>query len=204
MKKKEYTHQDFKISRIIAILFTVVYYVMPLILYYKEEIGLSDATEVIGYGIYFCLPIISLLSWYMCIERYLYLKFQAEGKYKNKQMRIRFYISIIIIVIGGIISFDKIQGNLSFIFVQWENINEFYDCAIIKLIIAVGWILCFVYIIKKREALINYECIKKGKAVCSIMCIVLLVWLSHIGDEYVQKQLTDFHFRQLTEQYYAK
>lgn len=197
-------HKDFILTRIMALLFTIMYFGLPYIMNHKKELRLSDTVGLVVDCMFIFLPIVIMLSWYMCAERYLYMKFKEDDKYKNKQARRKVYIWIIGMVIGGIILFDRCQDGVYFIFSHWKNMNELYVCAIIKNVITIVWLLVFIYIMKRGEMLLNYNGIENWKLICSIICIVLVFYFTCVGSKYANDQYWYFYYEQLTEQYYAK
>lgn len=179
-----YTRKDFKMSRILAIALTFLYFIVHILYRLIQIVEFTETVKVITFFLDKFFPFLVVLGWYMCLERYFYLEFGEERSPQNKNDRIRTYIGIKVMIILGILVFYYAQGTIFFTAWHWNCITEIYDCVAVRLTIMACWIFCLIYSIKRRTAIAVPGGVKKGRVALGILFLFLLAILSLAGTFY--------------------
>lgn len=192
MKRREYTKRDFIVSLLLTVLFTLLYFVIYFILPWLENyIEFSEATVITVYFGYLFLPIIILLAWFMCLERYIYLEFRVVDKRYMVESRIKIYVSMAVMMLLGIGFCIYFMIALSFIIEHWAYIEALYGYATILLAILLGWLCSWIYSIRciKEKRIIGVkDGLSKKQVIAGALGLALLIGISVIVTVYVYEQ----------------
>ena len=199
-KPKYYTKANWKICGILATFFSIAYFVSRSIVFTSLIISWSEKILAVVGGVDICLPILVLLSWSMCVERYLYLEAQMLETKGCKQTRRQANISVAIVIVLGLLTFLQAIGIVFFVSEHWEYIGKLYDCIVIKAVMEIVWCVCLIYSIKKKE-IIKLK-IEKNKKDClkDIIVLILIFALACVTTVYTYSRAENEWFYNMIEE----
>mgnify|MGYP003301788312 CR=1 FL=1 len=196
MKGKEYTKKDLVLALIVAGCVTIFDFAEVCVLAFQYVVNWSELVKILSFLLYFPLQILTILSWYMCIERYYFCEYSVEER-TDKQNRIPIFLSIIVMVILGVIAFENILSIVVFAGEHWAYIEKLDTCIVIRGVIAIGWFGCWLYSIKMRKAIGRKGGIRLKKVIISVIVCGLLIGASGVGNSYIDKRVEDAWFESL-------
>lgn len=183
-KNKEYTPKEFLVVLTIAFVFTLLY----LMASYALCIDVPDAVRVTSECVGILFPIILLMSWYMCVERYVSIAYQLKENKENKGYMLQVIIRIILMIIGGINVYRSI---LSLLIYPLSSLNAYMDNYevgyAIKISLAVAWIvfLAFNFSIRKISANTKY-----GKLIVAVILLVVILLWTEMAEGFMEEWRT--------------
>lgn len=183
-KMKKYTKNEFLIVLAIACFFTVLYLFAGYIMW----IDVPDAVRVTSECVGILFPIILLMSWYMCVERYVSIAYQLKENKENKGYMLQVIIRIILMFIGGINVYRSI---LSLLIYPLSSLNTYMDNYevgyAIKISLAVAWIvfLAFNFSIRKISANTKY-----GKLIVAVILLVVILLWTEVAEGFMEEWRT--------------
>lgn len=182
--RKKYSNKDFIVVFLIALGFTLLYFAVGYLLC----IGKTTKERVISECAGVVLPIVLLMSWYMCIERYVSVMYDLRNNYRDKKYLLQVSSRILLLIISGIKVYKSVWKVVVFPLNSLRQYMEEYDtCQVIKIVIALAWIsyLGFNIAIRKVE-----KCTKFGKIIVSVLILGMLFLMNEIMNTYISKVWT--------------
>ena len=144
-------HRDYHISKVLAICFTLLYFIVCSISFMVDSEVISDAVEIVAALLYYLVPTLVVLTWYMYVERYMYLNLMHCEPNDSESLRKQLGTYIRHIVFAGVVSFVCALANVYFFVNFWEYIGEIYIYYIIVLVVTVGWFVNLCMCIKRID-----------------------------------------------------
>lgn len=182
--RKKYTRKDFIVVLLIALGFTLLYFAVCYLLCTGKATKVRVISECTG----LVLPIVLLMSWYMCIERYVSVMYDLRNNYRDKKYLLQVSSRILLLIISGIKVYKSVWEVVVFPLNSLRQYMEEYDtCQVIKIVIALVWIsyLGFNIAIRKVE-----KCTKFGKIIVSVLILGMLFLMNEIMNTYINKVWT--------------
>ena len=191
--RKKYTKRDFIIILLIALGFTLLYFAVGYLLC----IGKTTKVRVISECAGVVLPIVLLMSWYMCIERYVSVMYDLQNHYRDKKYLLQVCSRILLLIISGVMVYKSVWEVVIFPLNSLRQYMEEYDtCQVIKIVIALAWIsyLGFNISIRKVESGTKF-----GKIIVSVMFFGLILLLNEIMSNYINEVWTHAWMQKMGE-----
>lgn len=136
-QNKKYTKKEFITVLAIALSFTLLYFMAS----YTLWLDVPDAMQVTSECIGILMPVILLMSWYMCIERYVAIEYNLAENEGNKSYLFQVAVRIILLIIGGINVYRSILNVVIYPFNSLKDYLDNYNaCYAVKISIAVVWV----------------------------------------------------------------
>ena len=197
-ERKKYSKKEFIIVRIVAIIFSILYFITRSMCVLPKAIELP---EVLVVPVYFCdifLPFVVLICWYMCYERYMCLmnaRLEEEAKPGTTE-QIKGNIAVISIL--GIVTFINGMNFVTYIFKHWEYLDKVRIPISLWIACTVAWIICFaISLIMLRGERIRKNVFKNTKY---IVVLVLLVVGSIVCYAYANDRGEDAWYYNMVEE----
>lgn len=199
MKEHIYTLKDFKISYAIALFFTILSLVGFSIVKMSEAVELSEAFVFpIGMATIYFMPVLLILSWYMCYERYVYLELQTVEEAERRKVRHQIYLNVLVLLFWGIITLFALVNVVNYISWYWEYIENLYGCIALLAVCAVGWFVCFMWYVQRgKDGCLKNKIYKKRTF---YVLAVLLIVGTLICSAYAYNKGENEWFRELVEE----
>ena len=135
--RKKYSNKDFIVVFLIALGFTLLYFAVGYLLC----IGKTTKVRVISECAGVVLPIVLLMSWYMCIERYVSVMYDLRNNYRDKKYLLQVSSRILLLIISGVMVYKSIWEVVAFPLNSLRQYMDEYDaCYVVKIVIALIWI----------------------------------------------------------------
>ncbi len=182
--RKKYSNKDFIVVFLIALGFTLLYFAVGYLLC----IGKATKVRVISECTGVVLPIVLLMSWYMCIERYVSVMYDLRNNYRDKKYLLQVSSRILLLIISGIKVYKSVWEVVVFPLNSLRQYMEEYDtCQVIKIVIALAWILYLGFNIAIRKV---EKCTKFGKIIVSVIVFCLILLLDEVMSNYINEVWT--------------
>lgn len=141
MKNKVSIHKEYKIIQSLSFFLTGLYFIVGCIILYNEKVAVPDSIEFIAAVSFYCLPILILLCWYMCCERYMQLSLEAKEEHEREAIFKGIKSVITRNVYWGVGFCGCLWVNAFFLIRYSETLGELYYYYGIVLLITVIWFL---------------------------------------------------------------
>lgn len=164
MKRKVYTIKDFQISRIIAISVSILYCMTSIflaILNHKSTVNVSEEMLTVGVLWWLLLPLIMILSWYMCIERYLVIEFRKLGEQDTMSKRVWYYIAMVLLSATGVAVYMGFRDAINYVMENRELLDELGACICMNFGICVMWATCLFCGFHTKKRIVQAEEVRK-------------------------------------------
>lgn len=141
MDKYTKLSKEYKIIKGLAIIITLIHYIVCCIMIYDEKVNLSDEVEIIAFLLMCFLPILLLFSWYMCAERYI--KLGLTGVESDKQILIRHSLlkDILSAIYWGIGFGCYMLANAYMVILYGEYFEKLYYHYGVLLLVSLLWLI---------------------------------------------------------------
>lgn len=141
MDKYTKLSKEYKIIKGLAIIITIIHYIVCCILVYHEKVKLSDEVEIMASLLMCFLPILLLFSWYMCAERYI--KLGLAGVESDKQILIRYSLlkDILSSVYWGVGFWCCMLANAYMAILYGEYFEKLYYHYGVLLLVSLLWLI---------------------------------------------------------------
>ncbi len=184
-ERKKYSKKEFIIVRIVAIIFSILYFITRSMHVLPKVIELP---EVLVVPVYFCdifLPFVVLICWYMCYERYMCLMnaILEEEAMLGTTEQIKGNIAVISIL--GTVTFSNGMNFVTYIFKHWEYLDKVRIPISLWIACTVAWIICFaISLIMLRGERIRKSVFKNTKYIVVLLLLVVgsLLCYVYAGD----------------------
>ena len=191
--------QQFQYYRAITVLFIVLYFLTRCVVLTSNYISIDEEKQIYFILWDMALPVIILLSGYMCIDTYWKAEFTKEEKGANKNVCKQAKRSIAAMIsIGGILFYFSL-GIVSYICRYKEFVSKLIECIVSLAIVDVCWLCFWGDSIKRCKAIVgNPEKKQSIVRICiggGLIVVTLIVFLYAID-----KGETAF-FQKLLEEY---
>ncbi len=145
----ECTRKEYRMMKIIAICVTIFYFPVCCITLILDSEVISDTIEVVAFLVFYLLPVVIILCWYMCYERYLQLKQIQYGQNEQEQKCRQLRSNIRSIVFAGLCTFGCALANVYFIEkykIYWTQLCGYY---VLIAVITILWVFRLCLCIKR-------------------------------------------------------
>lgn len=200
MKKRIYTKRDFEICRIIMITFIILDFICVVAERLMRVIEMPELIEVLAFWGALLLPILIVMTCWMCVERYWFVEFHSEERRKSMQCKVLCGFSIILILALGYATFHYTSDIITYITYNWNLRDQLNTCVIMKGAIALGWLVVWVFSIIVRKNITVGTGIKKWLSILgSILLVVVLFYITARVNDYVDEQAECVFWDKFTE-----
>lgn len=183
--------REYYISKVCAVCFTCMYCIACSIVFKADYNIVSDDILVVASLLFFLLPLVLLVSWQMCVERYIYLNLIhcEENDRESKHQQLKSYVRNIIL--AGIFWGICVLANIYFVVNYWKYIEEIFLYYMIVLVISVVWLFILCMCVKKRERM---EPQNKWAKLKVVLIRIFITVLSIVCLTYAMMEASSFAF----------
>lgn len=199
-RRKEYSLKDFLITRTLAVFFSIIYVVMSI---GTRFITIPTHIAVVVGLCCMVLPVIIVLSWYMCIERYLNIEFRNLEENVTILEKSWYFVSIIMMILLGMKTYKNILNLVVFVESYRKLLEGLSDCLLLRLGFVLGWMVLWIGSIFLRKIIVSKENgHKKILTVGSVLVVVVI--MLHIqanSERYIYNRTEDVWYKKMVEYY---
>lgn len=174
LKQKKYSNKEFIIVRIIAIIFSILYFITRGMHSLPKAIKLPEVLVVPVYIFDIFLPFVVLICWYMCYERYMCLMSAILEEEAKPGATVQIKVNIAVISILGIAMFINGSAFVTYIFKHWEYLDKIQIPIFLWIACTVAWIICFsISLIMLRGERIRKSVFKNIKYIAVLILLIV-------------------------------
>jgi len=198
--KKIYTKKDLEMCRILAISFTILLFICAIINWLMWIMEIPEFIKVLAFSGMFLMPILIIITCYMCIERYWFLEFYSENSVGSIQIKSQCAFSIALMLVLGCAALYNASELIKYVTYNWKLRDGLTKCVIIKGVIVGCWLLLWICSITKRKSIAMSTGIKRWLSIIgSILLIVVLFFATMKVNIYVVDQAEDVYWDKFIE-----
>lgn len=178
-KRKGYNQQDFRIARMITIIFVVLHFWATGIVLLWDRIMVSFTTQVFALSGALGLPVLILVSLCMTIERSYHLQFRSVQSKEPQMSKVAFFGTILTMIFWGIAVFVAVMSLISYIAHNWKFIEQLSECIQVQFIFVICCVAGWIFSICMRKFVVKL----RGKHLIGavISMLLLLVVMGCVG-----------------------
>ena len=196
---KKYTKKDLHIALGFASFFTILYFIVLSNIAFQYAVELSEVVKILSWLGCLALPILLLISWYMCLERFVSLELSLDSEGSGKWRRLFLAIRIVMMLGLGILVFQRTMELVVFVGDHFRYMEKLFVCIIIKACIVIGWWGACIYGVRIQKQIISGKCWKRYLVILFVW-IFILFGISHCTLPYEEEQVSKAWIEYMKEQ----
>lgn len=206
MRKKEYTEKDLKLSRKITVSVTGLYIIISIffsIMNGRRVDNVSEELLMAGVLWWHVLPMIMIICWYMCMERYLVIEFKKLGEQDTMSKRIWYYVSVVLLSLTGITIYQAFKDGIGYVVDNKNLLDNLQGCVLLRFGVCLIGGICLFYGFKIQRRIIQAESNRKKTTIIGgwvgLLIVVLLIQVG-VG-VYTYHKREDVWYKKMVEYY---
>ncbi len=196
---KKYTQKDLHIALVFASFFTILYFIVLSNIAFQDAVELPEVVKILSWLGCLALPILLLISWYMCLERFVSLELSRDSEGSDKWRRLLLAIRIVMMLGLGILVFQKTMELVVFMGDHFRYMEKLSVCIMIKACIVIGWWGACIYGMKMQKQIIFGKRWKRYLVILFVW-IFILFGVSHCALPYEEEQIRNAWTEYMKEQ----